>query len=54
MPQLNPAPWFTTFLISWAILLILLTPKLSSNAMPHPPQPNTDSLTTMPWTWPWS
>nr|BCO16559.1 ATPase subunit 8 [Diplodactylus vittatus] len=53
MPQLNPAPWFFTFLISWMILIILLTPKLSTTHLLAQPKLKLAAQPANPWTWPW-
>nr|YP_009048519.1 ATP synthase F0 subunit 8 [Aprasia parapulchella]AHL17037.1 ATP synthase F0 subunit 8 [Aprasia parapulchella] len=52
MPQLNPAPWFITFLTSWLIISTMLTPKLNAH-LPNEPNKNANELTTSPWHWPW-
>nr|BCO16533.1 ATPase subunit8 [Geckolepis petiti] len=53
MPQLNPAPWFMTFIISWLILLIMLKPTMLQLKSPHlPTQPTTtDKTASWPWMW---
>nr|YP_009370113.1 ATP synthase F0 subunit 8 [Bavayia robusta]BAX39020.1 ATP synthase F0 subunit 8 [Bavayia robusta] len=53
MPQLNPAPWFLTFLTAWTILLILLAPKLLKMHFPTEPKLDTNTKPHQPWTWPW-
>nr|YP_009003500.1 ATP synthase F0 subunit 8 [Chthonerpeton indistinctum]AGZ18929.1 ATP synthase F0 subunit 8 [Chthonerpeton indistinctum] len=55
MPQLNPNPWLWTALISWSILLMMLT-KLTSYKLTNKVNINFEDLTTTlltPWTWPW-
>nr|UQJ78832.1 ATP synthase F0 subunit 8 [Rasbora argyrotaenia] len=37
MPQLNPIPWFTILLFSWAILLIITPIKVLDNIQPNDP-----------------
>nr|APO20610.1 ATP synthase subunit 8 [Ninox jacquinoti] len=55
MPQLNPGPWFTTMLISWLVLSMLIQPKLLSFTTTASPSYKTNSHThTTPWTWPWT
>nr|YP_009113967.1 ATP synthase F0 subunit 8 [Pelusios castaneus]AGL45236.1 ATP synthase F0 subunit 8 [Pelusios castaneus] len=54
MPQLNPYPWFSTFLTSWLILIILLL-KIKSHVSNNPPTNKKNTLTTpSPWIWPWT
>nr|WAK99304.1 ATP synthase F0 subunit 8 [Paramesotriton hongkongensis] len=55
MPQLNPAPWFTIFLMSWVIYLIILTAKINNFSFQNEPTPqNTKKEKTQPWNWPWT
>nr|YP_089581.1 ATP synthase F0 subunit 8 [Ichthyophis glutinosus]AAS13709.1 ATP synthase F0 subunit 8 [Ichthyophis glutinosus] len=53
MPQLNPSPWFLIFLLSWAILTMIIMVK----TMKHQPINNiltkTKTKFPSPWTWPW-
>ncbi|YP_001654990.1 ATP synthase F0 subunit 8 (mitochondrion) [Heteronotia binoei] len=53
MPQLNPAPWFFTFMLVWSILLLLLKPTLMELKSTHQPQPHTMKHTLTPWAWTW-
>nr|QOD97566.1 ATP synthase F0 subunit 8 [Anhinga anhinga] len=55
MPQLNPAPWFLTFLMTWLTLTLLMQPKLLSLVTTNPPlnkMPTANKATS--WTWPWT
>nr|QHI42637.1 ATP synthase F0 subunit 8 [Athene noctua] len=55
MPQLNPNPWFTTMLISWLVLSMVIQPKLLSFPLtPLPSRKPTPPADTTPWTWPWT
>nr|YP_010034177.1 ATP synthase F0 subunit 8 [Paramesotriton aurantius]QOW83716.1 ATP synthase F0 subunit 8 [Paramesotriton aurantius]WAK99343.1 ATP synthase F0 subunit 8 [Paramesotriton aurantius] len=55
MPQLNPGPWFTIFLMSWIIYLVILTAKISNFNFQNEPTPqNTKKEKTQPWNWPWT
>nr|NP_008436.1 ATP synthase F0 subunit 8 [Pelomedusa subrufa]O79674.1 RecName: Full=ATP synthase protein 8; AltName: Full=A6L; AltName: Full=F-ATPase subunit 8 [Pelomedusa subrufa]AAD05054.1 ATPase subunit 8 [Pelomedusa subrufa] len=55
MPQLNPHPWFSIFITSWLILIIILLPKIKSHIPNNSPTNKKNMLTTpMPWTWPWT
>nr|NP_110508.1 ATP synthase F0 subunit 8 [Anguilla japonica]ALI16067.1 ATP synthase F0 subunit 8 [Anguilla japonica]AZQ08889.1 ATP synthase F0 subunit 8 [Anguilla japonica]BAB39716.1 ATPase subunit 8 [Anguilla japonica] len=54
MPQLNPAPWFTILVFSWAVFLAILPTKVMAHTFNNEPnlqtakKPKTDS-----WNWPW-
>nr|UNQ32345.1 ATP synthase F0 subunit 8 [Hoplodactylus duvaucelii]UNQ32592.1 ATP synthase F0 subunit 8 [Hoplodactylus duvaucelii]UNQ32852.1 ATP synthase F0 subunit 8 [Hoplodactylus duvaucelii] len=54
MPQLNPAPWLLTLIMSWTFLTIFLTPKLLTTNFPNSPEPQLEMQTNSPWIWPWS
>nr|ARS00839.1 ATP synthase F0 subunit 8 [Salminus brasiliensis] len=54
MPQLNPAPWFTIFIVSWLVLLSMM-PKVLKHIFNHSPmalEGKTDQKSS--WIWPWS
>nr|YP_010956657.1 ATP synthase F0 subunit 8 [Trachonurus sulcatus]WMY89750.1 ATP synthase F0 subunit 8 [Trachonurus sulcatus] len=56
MPQLNTAPWLTTMLFAWSILLLVLLTQVINFCPPcelqmEEPAPLTAS--TSSWTWPW-
>nr|BAD20555.1 ATPase 8 [Buergeria buergeri] len=53
MPQLNPDPWFITFILAWTILLSLAPMKILSYT--ELTEPSTKSIKTspLPWIWPW-
>nr|YP_010977665.1 ATP synthase F0 subunit 8 [Goniurosaurus bawanglingensis]WOA02151.1 ATP synthase F0 subunit 8 [Goniurosaurus bawanglingensis] len=53
MPQLNPAPWFMTFLLTWVILLLLMKPKLLQTKYLKTPDTTKANFKNMMWTWPW-
>nr|YP_009114948.1 ATP synthase F0 subunit 8 [Goniurosaurus luii]AIZ35726.1 ATP synthase F0 subunit 8 [Goniurosaurus luii] len=53
MPQLNPAPWFTTLLFTWMILLLLLKPKLLQMMYLKTPKITQSNFKNPMWTWPW-
>nr|UCU06577.1 ATP synthase F0 subunit 8 [Takydromus kuehnei] len=53
MPQLNPTPWFTIFLLTWFTLMLFSTKIL--NTKPKPLTPSySKNLPNHNWTWPWS
>nr|YP_009373284.1 ATP synthase F0 subunit 8 [Corvus corax]API67819.1 ATP synthase F0 subunit 8 [Corvus corax]API67832.1 ATP synthase F0 subunit 8 [Corvus corax]API67844.1 ATP synthase F0 subunit 8 [Corvus corax]API67857.1 ATP synthase F0 subunit 8 [Corvus corax]API68013.1 ATP synthase F0 subunit 8 [Corvus corax] len=55
MPQLNPNPWFFIMLISWFTYSMIIQPKLLSFISMNPPLSKIQTtLTTSPWTWPWT
>nr|AAP41253.1 ATPase subunit 8 [Strongylura n. sp. EEEB-2000]AAP41255.1 ATPase subunit 8 [Strongylura n. sp. EEEB-2000] len=54
MPQLNPAPWFITLLLTWSVFLIILPPKIMAHTFPNDFYlQNVESVKTNTWTWPW-
>nr|AAN46504.1 ATP synthase F0 subunit 8 [Crax globulosa] len=54
MPQLNPNPWFTIFLLTWLPFSLLIQPKLLSFIQTNPPSNKALATKTTPWTWPWT
>nr|YP_004733085.1 ATP synthase F0 subunit 8 [Triturus karelinii]ADV35477.1 ATP synthase F0 subunit 8 [Triturus karelinii] len=55
MPQLNPGPWFSIFLTSWIIYLIIIMAKINNFKYQNEPTPqNTKKEKTQPWDWPWT
>ncbi|NP_007566.1 ATP synthase F0 subunit 8 (mitochondrion) [Alligator mississippiensis] len=53
MPQLNPEPWLTTFLIVWISLIVILQPKIASLMLTSSPTPY-KAMTIKTWPWPWT
>nr|YP_004347892.1 ATP synthase F0 subunit 8 [Leiodon cutcutia]BAK09877.1 ATPase subunit 8 [Leiodon cutcutia]BCM23403.1 ATP synthase F0 subunit 8 [Leiodon cutcutia] len=54
MPQLNPAPWFSTMLFSWFVFLTFFLPKVVTHIFPNDPATqNTQAFKAGPWTWLW-
>nr|BBH37270.1 ATPase subunit 8 [Trimma okinawae] len=55
MPQLNPAPWFETFMISWLTLLMIVIPLIMTMTESAPPesQPTQSLPVKKNWSWPW-
>nr|YP_009058350.1 ATP synthase F0 subunit 8 [Percilia irwini]QHD18588.1 ATPase subunit 8 [Percilia gillissi]QHD18601.1 ATPase subunit 8 [Percilia irwini]BAP40353.1 ATPase subunit 8 [Percilia irwini]BBU25804.1 ATPase subunit 8 [Percilia irwini] len=54
MPQLNPAPWFMILILTWIILLVMMTPKVLAHLSPNNPSPSaTEKAKTEPWHWTW-
>nr|YP_009045904.1 ATP synthase F0 subunit 8 [Gadopsis marmoratus]YP_009058376.1 ATP synthase F0 subunit 8 [Gadopsis bispinosus]WJQ22132.1 ATP synthase F0 subunit 8 [Gadopsis bispinosus]WJQ22158.1 ATP synthase F0 subunit 8 [Gadopsis marmoratus]WJQ22171.1 ATP synthase F0 subunit 8 [Gadopsis marmoratus]CDR98387.1 ATP synthase F0 subunit 8 [Gadopsis marmoratus]BAP40379.1 ATPase subunit 8 [Gadopsis bispinosus] len=54
MPQLNPTPWFTIMITSWAILLIIMPTKIMAHNFPNAiTTQSTEKPKTEPWNWPW-
>nr|WNH37131.1 ATP synthase F0 subunit 8 [Ventrifossa mucocephalus] len=54
MPQLNTAPWLTTMLFAWSVLLSILLVQVV-NFFP-PCELRAEEFTphlTSPWSWPW-
>ncbi|YP_009170519.1 ATP synthase F0 subunit 8 (mitochondrion) [Gekko japonicus] len=51
MPQLNPAPWFTILMITWALAAVLL--KLIA-PMQNTATPTKQTLLYKPHTWMWT
>nr|ASW34698.1 ATP synthase F0 subunit 8 [Quedenfeldtia trachyblepharus]ASW34711.1 ATP synthase F0 subunit 8 [Quedenfeldtia trachyblepharus] len=53
MPQLDPAPWFTTMMMTWLVLSLMLMPKLTRTQLitPSPLHHTTKSKTHWPWPW---
>nr|BAP90260.1 ATPase subunit 8 [Tropiocolotes tripolitanus] len=52
MPQLNPTPWFTTLMLTWFTLAVILT--LLNTAHPlKPPNQQQKTLTPAYWSWSW-
>nr|AYN73584.1 ATP synthase F0 subunit 8 [Phoeniculus purpureus] len=54
MPQLNPSPWFSTMLLSWLTLTLVMQPKLLSFTPTPVPQSKAMHTKTTPWAWPWT
>nr|AGN71119.1 ATP synthase F0 subunit 8 [Crinia signifera] len=53
MPQLNPSPWFSIFVASWTILILISLLKTSKSQTPNSPANKQFKLAHSPWTWPW-
>nr|YP_009139059.1 ATP synthase F0 subunit 8 [Polydactylus sextarius]AKE49774.1 ATP synthase F0 subunit 8 [Polydactylus sextarius]UAD89985.1 ATP synthase F0 subunit 8 [Polydactylus sextarius] len=54
MPQLNPAPWFQIFILSWFTLLLVVFPKILNYTYPNEPTVrNTEAAKQGHWLWPW-
>nr|YP_009229004.1 ATP synthase F0 subunit 8 [Paralichthys lethostigma]ALS20302.1 ATPase subunit 8 [Paralichthys lethostigma]WNH19206.1 ATP synthase F0 subunit 8 [Paralichthys squamilentus] len=54
MPQLNPAPWFMIFVLSWVVFLTIIPTKILAHTFPNEPtQQSTQKLKTESWNWPW-
>nr|ADG95170.1 ATP synthase F0 subunit 8 [Polypterus bichir bichir]ADG95183.1 ATP synthase F0 subunit 8 [Polypterus bichir lapradei] len=54
MPQLNPDPWFTILIFTWAVFLTILPNKVTSHKTPNEPTTKDSSnLMTEIWSWPW-
>nr|YP_007625462.1 ATP synthase F0 subunit 8 [Polypterus teugelsi]ADG95313.1 ATP synthase F0 subunit 8 [Polypterus teugelsi] len=54
MPQLNPDPWFTILIFTWAIFLTILPNKIIMHKIPNVPlTKNPSSLLIKIWPWPW-
>nr|BAD12316.1 ATPase subunits 8 [Albula glossodonta] len=55
MPQLNPAPWFFIFVLSWFIYLTVIHTKVTGHVFANEPTVSVDKLESKPepWNWPW-
>nr|YP_009685521.1 ATP synthase F0 subunit 8 [Epiplatys dageti]QDT76512.1 ATP synthase F0 subunit 8 [Epiplatys dageti] len=54
MPQLNPEPWFLILLLSWAMFLIFIPPKiLAHSTLKDPNIQSTEKSNKEMWNWPW-
>nr|AFC39484.1 ATP synthase F0 subunit 8 [Tarentola mauritanica] len=53
MPQLNPAPWFTTLLTLWLLFMLVLKPGLLMFTRLKPPTPHPNKQRSHHWNWPW-
>nr|YP_009388941.1 ATP synthase F0 subunit 8 [Ptyodactylus guttatus]BAX77901.1 ATPase subunit 8 [Ptyodactylus guttatus] len=53
MPQLNPAPWFTTMVTLWITLLLLLLPKMLMTHHTLAPLKTKQANKLTTWIWPW-
>nr|WNH22457.1 ATP synthase F0 subunit 8 [Citharichthys spilopterus]WNH37981.1 ATP synthase F0 subunit 8 [Paralichthyidae sp.] len=54
MPQLDPAPWFSTLALSWLTLLTIIPMKIMGFEYPNETSPrNAWKTNTCLWTWPW-
>nr|AAP75373.1 ATP synthase 8 [Neopomacentrus filamentosus]AAP75375.1 ATP synthase 8 [Neopomacentrus filamentosus] len=54
MPQLNPSPWFSIFLLSWFVFLVVIPTKLMAHYYPlEALHPTTEFLLLDIWAWPW-
>nr|AVY52252.1 ATP synthase F0 subunit 8 [Cyrtodactylus peguensis]BBD20464.1 ATP synthase F0 subunit 8 [Cyrtodactylus peguensis] len=52
MPQLNPTPWFMTFIMTWATFAVLMNLTLTSAPLPQPALTHKAPLAPhWPWTW---
>nr|AGN71093.1 ATP synthase F0 subunit 8 [Ceratophrys ornata] len=53
MPQLDPMPWFSIFVSSWLIFLVLTPIKVSKYQHLNDPTTKTSKGLSKPWLWPW-
>nr|YP_009178220.1 ATP synthase F0 subunit 8 [Ecsenius bicolor]AJW75524.1 ATP synthase F0 subunit 8 [Ecsenius bicolor] len=54
MPQLNPAPWFMILVVTWAVFLTIIPPKVLAHSFPNDPSPvAAEKPKTKSWNWPW-
>nr|ACJ43678.1 ATP synthase F0 subunit 8 [Mertensiella caucasica] len=54
MPQLNPDPWFTVFLLSWTIYLITMFKMNKFKYQNNPTPQNAKKDKQQSWYWPWA
>nr|ARM56344.1 ATP synthase F0 subunit 8 [Draco maculatus] len=52
MPQLNPDPWLVTMMITWLLMLALMT-KIISACQTTTPTPQDQKALKGSLTWPW-
>nr|AVP25603.1 ATP synthase subunit 8 [Dyscophus insularis] len=52
MPQLTPDPWFSIFMSSWLILLIMIKKTLAHTNLNNF-NPKNIKTTPSTWNWPW-
>nr|YP_010704484.1 ATP synthase F0 subunit 8 [Tentoriceps cristatus]WCP19593.1 ATP synthase F0 subunit 8 [Tentoriceps cristatus] len=53
MPQLNPDPWFSTFMMVWTSVLALALPKVLTLICPLLPETLHKLLCLHNWSWQW-
>uniref|UniRef100_UPI0030E38492 ATP synthase F0 subunit 8 n=1 Tax=Megalechis thoracata TaxID=245781 RepID=UPI0030E38492 len=54
MPQLDPTPWFPILLLSWFMLLTIVTNKTLNYTVTNNIGPlNPHNLETKTWEWTW-
>nr|AEY77567.1 ATPase8 [Elgaria kingii] len=56
MPQLNPGPWFMTFLLAWLTYMTIFLLKTQTTSILNTPTPSPSpsaKLKTNTWIWPW-
>nr|QUJ18233.1 ATP synthase protein 8 [Pseudoplesiops revellei] len=54
MPQLDPSPWFFIFVISWAVFIYFIPPKVLSHTFPNDPVLlDSKKSKSNSWNWLW-
>nr|YP_004733549.1 ATP synthase F0 subunit 8 [Hemiodopsis gracilis]BAK42112.1 ATPase subunit 8 [Hemiodopsis gracilis]BBU25531.1 ATPase subunit 8 [Hemiodopsis gracilis] len=54
MPQLNPDPWFTIFVFTWLIFIMIIPSKILKHIFTNEPTALSAEKPKMePWAWPW-
>nr|YP_009947203.1 ATP synthase F0 subunit 8 [Sternoptyx diaphana]QOH91616.1 ATP synthase F0 subunit 8 [Sternoptyx diaphana]WNH38354.1 ATP synthase F0 subunit 8 [Sternoptyx diaphana] len=53
MPQLDPGPWFSTLLFSWAVFMAVIPPKVMAYELPYEPVLDIEKVEVKSWNWQW-
>nr|BAP90274.1 ATPase subunit 8 [Phelsuma guimbeaui] len=53
MPQLNPAPWLMTFIMSWTALFMIHNTMMKFYPINLIQHTHIQYQLTTPWTWSW-
>nr|YP_097080.1 ATP synthase F0 subunit 8 [Rhyacotriton variegatus]AAU20517.1 ATP synthase F0 subunit 8 [Rhyacotriton variegatus] len=54
MPQLNPNPWLTIFMVAWLMYLFLLMFKMNLKMTNELMLQNINKFNNKSWYWPWT
>nr|NP_739936.1 ATP synthase F0 subunit 8 [Parazen pacificus]BAC23532.1 ATPase subunit 8 [Parazen pacificus] len=54
MPQLDPNPWLSIFLLTWSVFLVVLPTKILAHNFPNELILQiTEATKANSWNWPW-
>nr|YP_009003630.1 ATP synthase F0 subunit 8 [Uraeotyphlus gansi]AGZ19124.1 ATP synthase F0 subunit 8 [Uraeotyphlus gansi] len=53
MPQLYPHPWFLTLILTWTVFMLILMTKTTKHQPTNNISPETLTMTSTTWNWPW-